>query len=80
LQVFLITTRQISQSKTPLVHEVILIFDIITQALDEHAEDLTLLPAVRMAAVRGRVMLNKYYSLTNDSIIYQIGMRMFSFK
>jgi len=40
LQVFLIATRQISQSKTPLIHEVIPIFNIITWALDEHAEDL----------------------------------------
>ena len=80
LQVFLIATHQISQSKTPLVHEVIPIFDIITRALDEHVEDLTLPPAVHMAAVRGRVMLNKYYGLTDDSIIYRIGMRMLSCK
>ena len=73
-------TRQILQSKTPLIHEVILIFNIIMRTLDEHAEDLTLPPAVRMAAVCGRVMLNKYYGLTDDSIIYQIGMCMFSFK
>jgi hypothetical protein len=50
------------------------------RTLDEHAEDLTLPPAVRMAAVCGRVMLNKYYGLTDDSIIYRIGMRIFSFK
>jgi hypothetical protein len=27
-----------------------------------------------MAAVRGRVMLNKYYGLTDDSVMYRIAM------
>src|SRR5882762_8849203 len=65
-----------SQSKTPLVHEVIPIFDIIAQALDDYVDDATLPPAVRMAAVRGQAMLNKYYGLTDDSIVYWIAMRM----
>ena len=73
-QVFLIATKQISQSKTPLVHEVIPIFDVINRALDEHIDDTTLPAAVRMAAARGRTMLNKYYGLTDDSIIYRIAM------
>jgi hypothetical protein len=63
-----------SQSKTPLVHEVIPIFDIINRALDEHLEDVTLPAAVCMAAARGRTMLNKYYGLTDDSVIYRIAM------
>ncbi|KIM76688.1 hypothetical protein PILCRDRAFT_91482 [Piloderma croceum F 1598] len=75
LEVFLIATKQISQSKTPLVHEVIPIFNIITQALNEHLEDLTLLPAICVAAAQGHTMLNKYYGLTDDSIIYRIAMR-----
>jgi len=74
LQVFLIATKQISQSKTPLVHEVIPIFDVINRALDEHLADMTLPAAVCMAAARGRTMLNKYYGLTDDSIIYWIAM------
>jgi len=65
-----------SQSKTPLVHEVIPIFDIIAQALDDYVDDATLPPAVRMAAVRGQAMLNKYYGLTDNSIVYQIAMHM----
>jgi hypothetical protein len=74
-KVFLIATKQISQSKNPLVHEVIPIFDIISRALDDHIGDVTLPPAVRVAAVRGRTMLNKYYGLTDDSIVYRIAMR-----
>lgn len=73
-QIFLIATKQMSQSKTPLVHEVIPIFDIINRALDEYVGDATLPAAVRMAAARGRTMLNKYYGLTDDSVIYRIAM------
>ena len=78
-QVFLIATKQMSQSKAPLVHEVIPLFDIITRTLDEYHDDLTLPPAIRVAAARGRTMLNKYYGLSDDSIIYQIAMCMSSF-
>jgi hypothetical protein len=66
-----------SQSRTPLLHQVIPLFDGITRALDDHASDTKNAPAVRMAAVRGRVMLNKYYGLTDDSVMYRIAMCMF---
>jgi hypothetical protein len=66
--------KQMSQSKTPLLHHVIPVFDIITRALDDHSSDLTLSPAVRMAAFRGRTMLDKYYGLTDDSIVYRVAM------
>ena len=67
--------HQISKSKTPLLHEVIPLFDVITRALDEHIADGTLPPVVRVAAARGSTMLNKYYGLTDDSIIYRVAMR-----
>jgi hypothetical protein len=74
LQLFVGTTKKISKSKTPLVHEVIPIFDVLTRTLDKHVADVTLPPAIRVAAARGRTMLNKYYSLTDDSIVYRIAM------
>ena len=64
-----------SQTNTPLVHQVIPLFDGITRALDDHANNSAYTPAVRMAAARGRTMLNKYYGLTDDSIVYRIAMR-----
>lgn len=67
-------TNEISKSKTPLLHEVIPLFDILTRALDDHVDDGTLPPAIRVAAARGRKMLNKYYGLTDDSILYRIAM------
>ena len=63
-------TEQISQSKTPLVHKVIPIFDNITQTLDAHINDATFPPAIHIAAAHGHTMLNKYYGLSNDSIVY----------
>jgi hypothetical protein len=59
-----------------LVHEVIPLYDGITRALDEriHEEEGPMPPAIRMAAVRGRAILDKYYSLTDDSIVYRIAM------
>ena len=68
-----------SQSKTPLLHHVIPLFDIITRALDDHYNDLTLPPTVRMAALRGRTMLDKYYGLTDDSVVYRVAMRKYDF-
>jgi hypothetical protein len=74
-KVFLFATKQISRSETPLVHEVIPIFDIISRALDDHVGDGSLPSAVRVAAARGRTLLNKYYGLSDDSIVYRIAMR-----
>lgn len=66
--------KQISRSNIPLVHKVIPIFDIITVALNEFIDNTTLPAIVWHAALRGMIMLNKYYALTDDSIIYQLSM------
>jgi hypothetical protein len=79
-QIFLFATKEISKSSTPLIHEVIPIFDVITSALDEFIDNIELEPIVRHAALRGMLMLNKYYALTDDSIVYRIAMStVFSF-
>jgi hypothetical protein len=67
----------ISQNKVPLVHQVIPIFDIITSALDDYIDSDDLELAVRHAAHRGMLMLNKYYALADNSIVYCIAMSMF---
>jgi hypothetical protein len=67
----------ISQSKIPLIHEVIPIFDILSGALDEFIDDSQGIPVVRAAAYRGITMMNKYYALTDDSVVYRIAMSMF---
>jgi hypothetical protein len=55
---------------------VIPLFDIITRKLDGFVDDERLRPCVRHAAARGRAMLNKYYGLSDESIMYRIAMRM----
>jgi hypothetical protein len=50
LDMFLEATKKISQSKIHLVHEVILICDILTRTLDNYIDDLTKLPVVQAAA------------------------------
>jgi hypothetical protein len=66
-----------SSSSVPRLYGVIPIMDKLTQALDNFPSDSSLLPAIRAAATRGRVVLNKYYSLTDDSIMYRLAIREF---
>jgi hypothetical protein len=46
LDIFLEATKKISQSKTPLVHEVIPIVDILTHTLDDYIDDTSKFPVV----------------------------------
>ena len=52
-------------------------FDIITTALEDNIDKDTLPLVVRHAALRGYLMLNKYYSLTDESVVYRIAMSAF---
>jgi hypothetical protein len=69
--------KQMSQSKTPLVHNVIPVIDIITQALNDYSDDTALPLAMHMATLNGRTLLDKYYGLTDESIVYRIAMCKF---
>ncbi|KAI0058384.1 hypothetical protein BV25DRAFT_1810894, partial [Artomyces pyxidatus] len=74
LDIFLEGTLRMSRKKVPLLHEVIPIMDICTAALDDAYDNVDLHPAVRVGAKRGREILNKYYSKTDDSIMYRGAM------
>jgi len=74
VQVFTYATMKISTNKIPLIHEVIPHIDVITSTLDEFMDDASKHPAVRHAALRGLLMLNKYYTLTDESIVFRIAM------
>ena len=65
---------EMSSSTRALVHEVIPYIDVLTSHLDDFADNLSLHPTVRAAAQRGREVLNKYYSRTDESIVYRIAM------
>ncbi|KAF8585590.1 hypothetical protein K439DRAFT_1561212 [Ramaria rubella] len=77
LDCFLQATKRMSSSSIPCVFEVILIIDILTATLDKFASGHAILPAVHAAAAKGRHILDKYYSLTDDSIIYHVAMSTF---
>ena len=63
-----------SSSTRPLIHEVIPYIDVLTQHVDDFQDDESLKPAVRAAAKRGRIMLNKYYQFTDETAIYRTAM------
>ncbi len=69
----------------PLLHEVIPMIDVIEAVLKQAADDgvletetgtVYLKPAVRVAASLGCDVLNRYYSKTDDSIMYRCAMSM----
>lgn len=72
-------TKEILKCKVPLIHDVIPLIDSLTAALDEVIDNILLSLTVHHAALHGVLLLNKYYTKTNDSIIYCIAMSMFLF-
>ena len=61
----------------PLVHSVIPLIDNLTNKLVMAAEDHSLHVAVRAGAVAGFKVLNKYYSRSDDSIVYRLAICMY---
>lgn len=66
--------KRVSQSNTPLLHEVIPLIDKLTGKLEDVIADSKRSPAVRVAAARGLSLMNKYYSRTDESIMYRCAM------
>ncbi|TDL13239.1 hypothetical protein BD410DRAFT_735585, partial [Rickenella mellea] len=71
---FLEATNRISKSAVPLVHEVIPLIDKLTDTLAAAVIDESLHTAIRAAMARGVEVLNRYYSKTDDSIMYRCAM------
>jgi hypothetical protein len=46
-------------------------------ALEDYIDNSALPLVVHHAALQGYLMLNKYYMLTDDSIVYQVAMSVF---
>jgi hypothetical protein len=42
--------------------------------MDDFIDNNDLHPTVRAAALRGSLMMNKYYSLTDDSNVFRVAM------
>jgi hypothetical protein len=63
-----------SQSKTPLLYQVIPVIDALTRMLETARSNKANFPAVRAAASKGMAVLNKYYGKTDESIMYRCTM------
>ena len=77
-QPFLKATLRMSQSKVPLLHEVIPLIDMLTHKLENTVTDHSLLPAIKSAAAKGLAVLHKYYSKSDESIMYRCAMSLSS--
>ena len=75
-QPFLFATKAVSASSCALVHDVIPYMDVLTRHVDEFRRDDSLSPMVCEAAKRGRKILDKYYSRTDETIIFRVAMGM----
>ena len=71
---FEFATNVMSEADYTLVHKVIPAMDTLTKYLDSTIKGVTSEPIIRVAAVRGLKILNKYYSRTDESEVYRISM------
>ncbi|KAK7685245.1 hypothetical protein QCA50_011608 [Cerrena zonata] len=74
LQGFLEAMQIVSQAGTPLLHHVIPLIDLCMTLLEDAIADSSNHQSVHVAAVCGLRVLNKYYSKTDDSVMYRIAM------
>ena len=73
-------TKRMSQSGRPLLHQVLPLIDVLERMLLAKANDSSLHTSVRVAAMHGVSVLRKYYSKTDDSILYRISHRAYIFR
>ncbi|KAJ7064063.1 hypothetical protein C8F01DRAFT_984191 [Mycena amicta] len=80
LKPFKDATLRLSTNKHPRIFEVIPIIDILNQHLEAvvrktKSPERPMSAVVRMAAVAGLGITDKYYSKTDESIMYRVAMR-----
>lgn len=78
VKLFLQATLRLSTKKIPLLHEVIPIIDLLTDCLEDVSSDMKYLPSVRAGAAKGLAVLNKYYSKTDESVMYCCAMSAYN--
>ncbi len=69
-----LTSKQLSKSKVPLIYQVIPIFDKLVDELDHVITDKSNYAVVCAAAARGRALILKYYAKTDNNRIVCISM------
>ena len=63
-------------ARIPLISMVIPRIDDLVQVIDDFKDDTTKHLAVRLVAIQGLAILNKYYQKTDESFVYRITMGM----
>ena len=72
-------TLRLESKGLPFLYQVIPAIDNLTSFLDDTVSKEALPIAVRSAALNGAKILNKYYSKTDDSVMYRAAMSEFDF-
>ncbi|KAF9062918.1 hypothetical protein BDP27DRAFT_1186921, partial [Rhodocollybia butyracea] len=67
-------TNWISTSKYPTLHQVILTMDILNDKLEKEFNNTACSAVICRAIQRGIIVLDKYYSLTDESIMWKTAM------
>lgn len=71
---FLHATERVSYSDIPLLHEIIPVIDILTSKLVNAVVNINLSIQIHFAAAMGYEVINRYYSATDESIMYRCTM------
>ncbi|KAF5328028.1 hypothetical protein D9758_018770, partial [Tetrapyrgos nigripes] len=74
LQWFTMATSRVSTSNRPLLSQVIPLIDTLTDSLLEIQKDWSKSALARAGAAKAIAILNKYYSKTDDTIMYKVTM------
>ncbi|KZS97031.1 hypothetical protein SISNIDRAFT_395007, partial [Sistotremastrum niveocremeum HHB9708] len=76
MEVFKACTVNLSSGNTPLIHQVIPVIDhitaVLTKAYKDESGNTSLI--IRHGALNGIKILNKYYSKSDDSVMYRVAM------
>lgn len=67
-------TVKMSASTYPTLHEVIPIMDLLNKRFEKILDDLTQPAIIHHAVARGLAVLDKYYSKTDDSVMWRVAM------
>jgi hypothetical protein len=73
-QAFILATEKVSKGDASLIWQVIPMIDDLDEMLTTLSLDSTLHKSVRFAAYGAQAVLNKYYSKTDDSVIFRVAI------
>ncbi|THU86721.1 hypothetical protein K435DRAFT_683074 [Dendrothele bispora CBS 962.96] len=74
LKTFVYAANHMQTSKRPMLIEVIEYMDTVNSILEQWVKDKSKPAVIRYGAAKGLGVLDKYYSKTDDSIMYQAAM------